>query len=622
MNVMIKTERIMPRFAITAVRFARGAVAAFAIGVLIVAGSDACAQGTSGAGASAAGPSLGLSQLVGQVLQGSFSPTAAPPKEVSPNEASAEEIPLQGSSHIIPMRTDAEPESIQVANDDGLVRLMVRDAPLQQVLALLAESQKLNLVFSSVEEVSITVSLDRVPLSVALDSILSSCGHTWSRRGDIIHITAVNGESLLNPSAQGRRLEMFELDYSSAADIDLAVKGLLSPLGRSWVTQSSPTDNRRTRELVVVEDMPDYIERIASYIMQADQPPRQVMVEVQILEVKLENGVQHGVNFEELGRLGGTGIRFSTTGFAEAGVFANRNINGNGTGGLGDQAFFIEATGGDLTSLVELLETTNDAKTLASPKLLAVNGQESQLQIGKQIPYRETTNSPSNVSQETVKFLDVGVILKFTPWITRDGRVLMNVIPTVSDGSLNDNNLPETVKTEVATDVFLNDGQGIVIGGLIQEKDSTLQSKIPVLGNIPYAGVLFQRRVVARERSEIIVALMPHLLPYNPQQQCINDAEVLRARDPLLHGPLNRYPRPYEPRMHDTVEATRRHWDRSTDRLSSRFRPAPASPQCTDTVALRRLPPCPTADGTQIAEPTQQPQPAVAMPINQRFLRR
>lgn len=617
MNVMIKTERIMPRFAKTAHRFARGAIAAFAIGVLIVAGSNACAQGTSGAGASAAGPSLGLSQLVGQVLQGSFSPTPAPP-----NEASAEEIPPQGSSHIIPMRTDAEPESIQVANEDGLVRLMVRDAPLQQVLALLAESQKLNLVFSSVEEVSITVSLDRVPLSVALDSILSSCGHTWSRRGDIIHITAVNGENLLNPSAQGRRLEMFELDYCSAADIDLAVKGLLSPLGRSWVTQSSPTDNRRTRELVVVEDMPDYIERIASYIMQADQPPRQVMVEVQILEVKLENGVQHGVNFEELGRLGGTGIRFSTTGFAEAGVFANRNINGNGSGGLGDQAFFIEATGGDLTSLVELLETTNDAKTLASPKLLAVNGQESQLQIGKQIPYRETTNSPSNVSQETVKFLDVGVILKFTPWITRDGRVLMNVIPTVSDGSLNDNNLPETVKTEVATDVFLNDGQGIVIGGLIQEKDSTLQSKIPVLGNIPYAGVLFQRRVVARERSEIIVALMPHLLPYNPHQQCINDTEVQRARDPLLHGPLNRYPRPYEPRMPDTVEATQRHYDKTLDRIGSRFSPPRAKPQCTDTVALRRLPPCPTPGGGDALEPTRKTTPEVAMPVNQRFLRR
>ena len=77
------------------------------------------------------------------------------------------------------------------------------------------------------------------------------------------------------------------------------------------------------------------------------------------------------------------------------------------------------------------------------------------------------------------------------------------------------------------------------------------------MGDIRYAGALFQKRNVIRERSEIIVALMPHLLPYNPDMQSVNDQEVMRAREPLLVGPLCRNPRPYEPRLPDAVEESR-----------------------------------------------------------------
>ncbi|MGI9456126.1 MAG: type II secretion system protein GspD [Aeoliella sp.] len=455
----------------------------------------------------------------------------------------AEPIPPP-PEHTIPLKAEGEPNSVLVENDEGFVRLVVRDAPLRHVLALLAESHKLNLVFSTTSDAQVTVALDRVPLSTALDAILSTCGHTWARRGEVIHITEINAATLLTPEVQGRRLQVLELDYLAAADVDLAVKGLLSPIGKSWVFESTNDDNLRTREVVVVEDLSEYVERIAIYVAQIDQPPRQVLVEVQILQVDLDDDLKHGVNFEELARIGGTSIRFETTGFADP---------------TSPQAFFIEATGGDLSSLVELLQTTNDAKTLASPKLLAVNGQESKIQIGERLPYRETTTTQTS-SQESVKFIDVGVVLTFTPWITRDGRVLMRVAPKVSEGAVNSNTgLPEESTTEVETDAFLADGQGIIIGGLISERDVVNQSKIPVLGDFPYFGVLFERRQAKRTRSEILIALMPHLLPYNPTLQCANDQEVGRARDPLVHGPLMRYPRPYEARLPDPVNLGCKH---------------------------------------------------------------
>ncbi len=494
----------------------------------------------------------------------------------------SEPLPTPPPEHFIPVRSDAQPGAIQVTNEAGLVRLVVRDAPLRQVLALLAESQKLNLVFASVSEATVTVSLDRVPLTTALDAILSSCGHTWARHGNIVHVTQVVDGLAIGPAAQGRRLEVFELDYAAAADVDLAVKGLLSPIGQSWITESAPTDNRRTREVIAVEDLPEYIDRIASYIAQTDLPPRQVLVEVQILQVDLDDEKKCGVNFEEIANFGGTSIRFETTGFANPDS---------------PQAFFIEATGGDLSSLVELLQTTNDAKTLASPKLRAVNGQLSRIQIGEKLPYRLTTTTQTS-TQESVQFLDVGVVLTFTPWITRDGRVLLRISPKVSKGLVNPNTgLPEEATTEIETDAFLADGQGVVIGGLISETDSIAQSKVPVLGDIPFAGVLFQRRRDERTRSEIIIALMPHLLPYQPDVQAQNDLEVQRARDPLVYGPLCRYPRPYEARLPDITAETCR---RVKHRMGYGDEGPCAEGTCNDGTAcgtpltIRRLPPHPT----------------------------
>ncbi|QDU54768.1 type II secretion system protein GspD [Aeoliella mucimassa] len=506
-----------------------------------------------------------------------------PAAQGMPSETLPEPVPADEEEVLIPVRSGVLPDTIEVENEEGMIHLVVRDAPLRQVLALLAESQKLNLVFASVSDTTVTVSLDQVPLSTALDAILSSCGHTWTRRGNIIHVTQVSEGLAVGPAAQGRMLEVFTLDYAAAADVDLAIKGLLSPVGKSWVTQSSSSDNRKTLESITVEDLPEYIDRIAAYITHIDQAPQQVLVEVQILEVVLSDERSHGINFHQLTDLSGTGITFATTGYDPGSPTTV-------TPGPA-QTFFFSATGGDLSGLVELLQETNDAKTLASPKLLAVNGQESHIQIGEKLPYRLTTTTQTS-TQESVQFLDVGVVLRLTPWISRDGRVLLRIAPKVSHGSVNPNTeLPEEATTEVETDALLLDGQGVVIGGLIRENDDVVQSKIPVLGDIPYAGVLFQKRKDVRKRTEIIIALMPHLVPYNCDKQYQNDAEVQRARDPLVVGPLCRYPRPYEAKLPDiTDEAFKRFDTRCGGMKGATNTPVLDGASCSDTLTIRRIP--------------------------------
>ena len=108
--------------------------------------------------------------------------------------------------------------------------------------------------------------------------------------------------------------------------------------------------------------------------------------------------------------------------------------------------------------------------------------------------------------------------------------------------------LPSEDTTEVETDILLNNGQGMVIGGLIQESDTNTQSKIPWFGDLPYVGVLFQKRQVVKERSEIIVTLMPHVLPYSPMIAEREQGEFMRAersadlrrRSIAIRGPTSR----------------------------------------------------------------------------------
>jgi type IV pilus assembly protein PilQ len=435
------------------------------------------------------------------------------------------------------------PKDIMVKEDQGLISLMVRDAPLRQVIALIAETQKLNIVFASPADVPVTASFDRVPWQQVIEALLSISGHTWAVNENIIFVTNIEAADFVSPEAGGRVVEVFELDFASAVDVDQTVQGLLSPAGHSWVLESSSEDNRRTREVVAVVDYPANMSRINEYICQVDQPPRQVLIEANILKVELSDDCRNGINFETLASFQGHTINFESAGFANS---------------TSSTAFFAQVDGKALDGLVELLKSTTDSKALATPKILAVSGQQSHIQIGSQLGFRVTTTTQTGTF-ESIQFLDVGVVLTVTPRITRDGRVLMRVKPKVSTGQVDaGTGLPSEDTTEVETDILLNDGQGMVIGGLIQEGDSITSTKIPYIADLPYVGILFQKRQVVKERSEIIVTLVPHIQPYHPAIAQREATQYARAEDRLTYGALQRNPRPYEPRLYDTFTNPRR----------------------------------------------------------------
>ena len=468
----------------------------------------------------------------------------------------AQQSPTQDSSIppvdtvTIPLAGTLPPGAVSVDQSSGLVTAVVRDTPLGDVLSALAIQRGLNLITSENITARVSVTLQQqVPFEEALTQILAVAGYTWVRQGNILIVTDLASSANLAPHLQGREVRVFQLDYIAAVDADLVVKGLLSPVGQSFLSESLETDNRRTQELVIVEDLPPYLARIEDYIRQVDVPPRQVLIEVHILSIELSDDLKYGLNLEYLDNITPS-VTLRTQGFADAAKFAT------GT----SPAFFFNLAGGDLNVLLEALETTANAKTLATPKVLALNGQEAKIQVGGRLGYRITTTTQTS-TLESVEFLDVGVVLTVTPRIAADGSVLMDVAPQVSTGEINPiTQLPEEETTEVATSLMLPDGHGMLIGGLIQESDSDTQGKIPILGDLWLVGRLFQQDEKKRKRTEIIIALIPHVVPYGPQRQQRECEQFERATTPLVYGPLLQTPRFGEPRFPDAGQCMPLHY--------------------------------------------------------------
>jgi type IV pilus assembly protein PilQ len=455
------------------------------------------------------------------------------------SQAIIEELPAGPMKAVLPLAGAPSGDGLDVTLDDkekGLITMTVRDTPLSQVLARLAQLKQLNIVAANDIDVMISITLKHVPVEDALTAVLAVANYTWVKRGNIILVTSVADSVNLPADVQGRQIQVFDLDFASATNVSETVQNFLSPIGKCSTSVSNHANNRMTQERIVVEDVPESLERIANYIAQIDRPPRQVLLEAHILQVTLDDTTRCGVNLNQLMRISHSNFTVKTVGLANASA---------------DSAFLATLDGGDLGGVIEALTTTTDAKTLGSPKLLVLNEQEARLQVGEHLGFKVSTTTDTSTIQN-VQFLDVGVVLRLTPRITRDGCVLLHVKPEVSKGAVNpDTGLPESQTAELETDVMLNDGQGMVIGGLIKENDTTNQSKVPWLGNVRGIGWLFRRTEVVKERVEIIVALVPRVQPYDAKYQAYEQGELVNASVPLMHGPLCRTDRPWDPVLPD-----------------------------------------------------------------------
>lgn len=421
----------------------------------------------------------------------------------------------------------------------SMVTLNVDNADVRTVFEMLARGYEMNILVSPEVEGVVTANVDGLTPGQTLEGIVKMCNLNMQQDENLIYIYSAD-----QLPADAKQLRVFPLDFARAATLEATVQGLLSPVGSAYSSTVDTQDNLQTQESIVVLDIPEVIAQVENYILQADQAPRQVLIEARVLEVELTDDMVHGINF---GAILGGDLSINSAGLAEP-VVGNLN-----------PIFYAQVDGSKVKSLIDLLETTTDAKTLASPRVQVINGQNARIQVGQQLGFTVATVTQTSTIQD-IQFLETGVVLSVTPTISRDNRILMEVKPEVSDGEINpDTLLPEEETREVETSVLLDNHQGVVIGGLIQEKDRTVIKKLPWLGDVKHIGKLFQRREAVRSRSEIIVALVPHIIERGIQDER-SAIEYERATTPLLQGVLQRTCRPWEPRLPDRA-GDERHMD-------------------------------------------------------------
>jgi type IV pilus assembly protein PilQ len=397
---------------------------------------------------------------------------------------------------------------------------------VRSLLQVIADFTNFNIITSDTVTGNVTLRLKDVPWDQALDIILQARNLGMRKTGNVIWI-APKEEILAKEQAELAarqqiqtlelpRTQSFRLNFATAADV---AKQLTTSVGsgesqvRILSKQGSVFAEPRTNQLFVT-DVGSKLEEIEKLIKKIDVPVRQVLIEARIVEAGDGFSKSLGVRF------GGRSAPRTTTdrggaslGFGSLGVSGARVTNIPAT--ESDQGVFaLSLFNAGVTRLLNLEISANESdgkvKTIASPKILTADQHEAKIEDGRTIPY----NKVDQAGNTTTEFIDALLSLKVTPQITPDGDVIMKLQIKKDTANLNETTgeLESILKKTVETQVLVENGGTIVIGGIYTLSDSRTLEKVPGLGDLPVLGNLFKARGIATSKTEMLVFITPRLL--------------------------------------------------------------------------------------------------------------
>jgi type II secretory pathway component GspD/PulD (secretin) len=383
-----------------------------------------------------------------------------------------------------------------------------RATPIEEVFDMLSRKDNINIILSRGVTGTVSVNLYNVTVREAIYRVAQASGY-WveERNGDYIMYT--KDAALDYPGAT--QIKTFKVQYSDVKQVaDIVSK---------YVSRQGKVTPLIGRKLIVVEDLPGFADRIAKLLEELDVPPRQVLIEAKILEVVLDDSERFGINWRQV---------FGATGDTASGSFGTAGLASGTAAAPGTGFFFSVILSERLDAFFTALATKGRVRTLATPKLLALENQEAKTVIGDSTGYRVTTTI-NLVTTESVQFLESGVILKVTPSVDQRGRVLMKVHPEVSTASLAAG-VPSKKSTEVTTELVCEDGQSIFIGGLIKSGSLREREGVPGAMNLPLIGALFRNRTESVTYTETIVLITPYVVTDPRQAQGFSDEQARRVQ--------------------------------------------------------------------------------------------
>jgi type IV pilus assembly protein PilQ len=434
--------------------------------------------------------------------------------------------------------------------------LNFQDIEVRSVLQLIADFTGLNLVASDTVSGRITIRLQNVPWDQALDIILKTKGLDKRKSGNVIMIapaTEITAREKLEIEANQQveqlsplRTEYIQLSYAKAMDVQTLItsgrnngatgggnRGLGdSNVGSLLSTRGTISIDARTNTLII-QDTSAKIDSIRELIEKVDVAVKQVMIEARIvratdsfskeLGVKwgvLSNPVTHaGIGHGRL-QLGGSEQTLADlrevddTGKVTISRPQNLNVDMSVTSAGASRIAFGLLSMSDVMLDLELsaLQADGKGEIVATPKVLTTDKQKARIAAGTQIPYQTATSSGATA----IQFINAELSLEVTPSITPDGRIGMELfINSDSPGEVQSTGARAIDTNRVATNVLVDDGQTVVLGGIFQNQTSTTVTKAPFLGDLPYVGRLFKKDVQSNSKQELLIFVTPRLVNNN-----------------------------------------------------------------------------------------------------------
>lgn len=454
----------------------------------------------------------------------------------------------------------------------GRITLMIKDAPVDDIFEIMIRSNGLayekigdiyNVMteaeykerygkgFDDIRQVKVFHLKYIIPDQAfnIIDSIKSSIGKVLVEpdSGTILVLDTPEKINEISQTLAGleRRgsIRIFSLHYAKAEDVEKQLKSQLD-LKKVGTIKADTRTNQ-----VIVHTLPERMEDIEKMIIGLDQKTKEVLIEARVIQVKLNDALSSGVEWEGLFKISSKGqgatyigsYPFSSVASSTSTAWRSRldvlkeeeyNIGSYPFSGTttdfaaGRKKFATEEMHvgvvgkNDYDVVIKYLKTLGDVKILSNPKLAVINNQEARIHVGERQAYITTTTSSGQTTttvSESVTFMDVGLQLFITPTINEEGFVTLRIKPEISSvvGTLltgQNNKIPIIDTSTAETTVMAKDGATVIVGGLRRE-DNKLDSKhIPLLGRIPLLGVFFKSEEKKGARQELLIMVTPHII--------------------------------------------------------------------------------------------------------------
>lgn len=421
---------------------------------------------------------------------------------------------------------EQEPETAEVTD------LSFQDIPIRSALQLLADYHGFNLVAGESVTGNITLQLDNVPWEQAVELVLRASNLDYRMEGNVMYVStaeemALQREQELTAARQALELaplrtELLQVNYADAAtilELMLASGGIIdgdAAAGNSGLLSSrgSAAVDVRTNT-IIVQDLAQNLAAMRNLLERLDVPVQQVLIEARIVDVSTDYSRDLGVRWGAAGSLReNPGFRYGINQGAGPEQLQNELALDLGIGA--PSTLSIGYTGNNYLLELELaaLESSGNGEIIARPKVTTQDKVSAEIRSGLRIPYQSQAGGAAGGS--VTQFEDAVLLLRVTPRITPNGHINMQLEIRQDSISPTSSGVPAINTNEVITSALVDDGETIVLGGVFREEATTIESKTPVLGDIPYLEWLFKRTRSDTRRTELLIFITPRIVRTDP----------------------------------------------------------------------------------------------------------